>query len=376
MNARALIPLIAGLGIGGLALKLGLDFVQRARGAQSADTQVLVAQQDIPRWVTIDDNMLNEVVFPAKAVPPGAFVDREELVGRVLRMATPGGVPILESMLLPPGAKPGLVVPKGFRAVAVKIDEGSGVDYHLEPGCRVDVIGYFSVRKGGETQMVAQTILKDIEVGAVGPQLSSAGNSEKDESAKVDSRRQQKVRAVTLFVKPGKVPTLHMAEQRGKIKLAMRGSDEDTPSEGTYSVSWDELLGGKQQPQRPASAESGGLLGGLMSMISKSQPQPAPLLEPPLPEPGAPARPTLAWVMRVWNGDEMRRLGWHGLDSFEAIDLTQAVQLKAESKAPSSSGASAGRADGSTGADRSPLPVQPADGAEDHVDPEPEELDE
>jgi len=377
MNRRALIPLIAGLGVGGLALKLGLDFVQRAKGAQGTNVQVWVAHQDIPRWVTVDETMLKGVVFPVKTIPPGAFANQDKLVGRVLRMGAPGGLPILESMLLPPGAKPGLVVPEGYRAVAVKIDEGSGVDYHLQPGCRVDVIGYFSVRKGGETQMIAQTILENIEVGAVGPQLSSASFSEGDESRKNDSRRQQKVRAVTLFVKPEKTPLVHMAEQRGKIKLALRGGKEGASSEGMFSVSWDELLSGKQPPNKPAKGEPGGLLGGLMSMLAKSQPRPAPLVEPaPLPKPGAPAQPALAWVMRIWNGDEMHTLGWHGLDSIEAIDLTQATRSKAEEKAPPPAPRPAAQMDGSTQASAALAPAQPGDATEEPKDPEPEELNE
>jgi pilus assembly protein CpaB len=366
MNRSALIPLIAGLGIGGLALKLGFDFVKRAKGAQGANTQVWVAHQDIPRWVAIDETMLKGAVFPANAVPPGAFAEQEKLVGRVLRMAAPGGLPILESMLLPPGAKPGLVVPEGYRAVGVKIDEGSGVDYHLQPGCRVDVIGYFSVRGGGVTRTIARIILENVEVGAVGPQLSAVSPTAEEQSGKKDSHRQKKVRAVTLFVKPNEVPQLHMAEQRGKIKLAMRNADDAGSSGEAPWLTAEEFLG-DDQPAEPDDDGPVGLASDLISKLAHSQ-------APPPPPPQAPAKPALAWVMRIWNGNQMHKLGWHGLDSIDVIDLTVAAQSEVEKEGPLSARSPAAQTDRATQANEEP--ALSGDGTEEPKDPEPEELNE
>lgn len=364
MNARALIPLIAGLGVGGLALKLGLDFVQRAKGAQDTNAQIWIAQQDIPHWMMVDEEMLSEMAFPVKAIPQGAFADKDKLVGRVLRVAAPGGLPILESMLLPPGAKPGLVVPKGYRAIAVKIDEGSGVDYHLQPGCRVDVIGSFAVRKGGENRMIARTILENVEVGAVGPQLTAVNPTAEEQSGKKDSRRQKKVRAVTLFVKPDKAPLLHMAEQRGKIKLAMRNYGDVEGSGKATRVTAEELYG--EEPAQSAGGGSDGLLSKLGKMFGQFKPPAAPVVEPLPAEPKAsqPAQPALAWVMRIWNGDEMRTLGWHGLDSIDAIDLTQAVRSKAKKEGPPPAPSPPAQTDGATQVSEEPAPAQPGDGTE------------
>ena len=366
MNARALIPLIAGFGVGGLALKLGLDFVQRAKGAQDTNAQIWIAQQDIPHWMMVDEEMLSEMAFPVKAIPQGAFSNKDKLVGRVLRVAAPGGLPILESMLLPPGAKPGLVVPKGHRAVAVKIDEGSGVDYHLQPGCRVDVIGSFAIRKGGENRMIARTILENVEVGAVGPQLSPTGSTGEQKSGRKDSGRQKKVRAVTLFVKPDKAPLLHMAEQRGKIKLAMRNSDDAGSSDEAPWVTAEELLG-DDEPAEPGDGRPTGFAADLMSRLAKSQ-------APPPPE--GPVQPALAWVMRVWNGNQMHKLGWHGLDSIEAIDLTVAAPSKAEKEAPPPAPSPAAQTDGDTQVSEEQAPALPGDSTEEPKDPEPEELNE
>ena len=74
MNAKAMIPLVAGLGIGGVALKLGLSTVQKARaGQQTAPrVQVWVAKEDIPRGSKIQEDMLQSIPFPADVLPAGA----------------------------------------------------------------------------------------------------------------------------------------------------------------------------------------------------------------------------------------------------------------------------------------------------------------
>jgi Flp pilus assembly protein CpaB len=117
--------------------------------------------------------MLTPMAFPVKLVPASALKDKEQVIGRVPRVEAPAGLPILEEMLLAPGEPAGVHVPPGLRAVAVKIDEGSGVDFHLEPGCHVDVIGYFTVRDRNRQETVARTIIENVRVAAVGPRLSA-----------------------------------------------------------------------------------------------------------------------------------------------------------------------------------------------------------
>ncbi len=233
-----------------------------------------------------------------------------------------------------------------------------------QAGCRVDVIGYFSVRAPGGTRTIARTILENIEVGAVGPRLSPVSPTAEEQSGKKDTRRQKKVRAVTLFVRPDKAPLLHMAEPRGKIKLAMRNYGDVGGSDKGARVTAEELYG--EEPAQFAHAGSDGLLSRLGKMFGQFKPPAAPVIEPLPAEPKAsqPAQPALAWVMRIWNGDEMRTLGWHGLDSIDAIDLTAAVQSKAKKEGPPPAPSPPAQTDGATQVSEEPAPAQPGDGTE------------
>ncbi|MBL8879017.1 MAG: Flp pilus assembly protein CpaB [Phycisphaerales bacterium] len=325
MNVKAVVPLVAGLCIGGIALKMGLSSLQQAKGAQPNTVTLWALRADVPRGNAIDDSQLEARKFPANLVPAGAVTDKSQLTGRVLRTLAPAGVPVVESMLLPKDAKPGIWVKPGFRAVAVRIDESSGVDNHLEPGCRVDVVGYFSTRRSGKSEIIARTLIENVEVAAVGQRLTAAGEvAEKGEAGKKTSSTsaEKKVRAVTLLVKPEDVPSLHLAEQRGKIKLSMRGEGEAIGSAKPRSVAEDEVLG---LSSGDGKSGLGGLLGKFGSLFGgsaeKTDAKALATRQAPKPEakaePAPPPPPQHAWIMTISNGSDQVKLGWPSLTSID-----------------------------------------------------------
>jgi len=315
MNGKAIIPLVVGIGIAGLGAKMGLDYIRKAQASTGKTVELWTPVETIGRGASISEHMLRPMPYPAKLVPKGAVADKSKLVGRVPHTGAPAGVPILESMLLPPGALPGIHVPVGFRAVAVEINESSGVDNHLSPGCHVDVVGYFTTRKNNKASIIARTILEDVQVAAVGAQIApTAPSAEEDASSK--KRRPEKARAVTLLVKPEQVPILHMAEQRGKIKLSMRGSEDAAFAEAAEPMDEDQLLG----VEKPA--EPSGLAEMVRSFFGAFNEQPE--AEPAAAEPAPPAPPEetkYAWVMTVYNGERRSMLGWSVKDPFQAIEI-------------------------------------------------------
>ena len=325
MNVKAFIPLIAGLCIGGFALKVGLDTLKKAKGAQTETAQIWAAKVDIPRGIAISAEMLSPVDFPQKLVPAGAFPNKDKLIGRVPRIEAPAGLPVLAGMLSPLGTPTGVSVPPGYRAVAVKIDEGSGVDYHLEPGSHVDVVGFFSIQSGGKRETVARTLMENVQVAAVGDRLSTAALNEEDAKSNRSSR------AVTLLVRPDKVPVLHLAEQRGKIKLSMRNHEDEGEVGACEPISDGELinpfaLAATEQEVQPAEAETspqpsgmtgwlGGLFGPKASTDTPDEPV-AKVVTPPV-EPEPPADPP--WTVQVYRGDKLEVVQFQSAASRERV---------------------------------------------------------
>jgi pilus assembly protein CpaB len=330
MNAKALIPLVAGLAVAGIAGKLGLDYVRKAQANQVRKTVVLAAAVDIPRGAQITESMLTSITFPQGAVPPGAFADPNRLVGRVPRVVAPAGLPVLETMLSPKGTRPGVIVPPGMRAVAVKIDESSGVDNHLQPGCRVDVVGYFARRGGRGNETLARTLVENVEVAAVGERLSIGGTQGPEAGKDTPrSRTERPPRAVTLIVRPDDVPKLHLAEQQGKIKLSMRSYDEE-PSDEAPSVAMvtgTDVIGDDPAPSEDkTSTDAGG--NWLTRLVDRFVQKDRFTGLPPAdggtaPPPGPSAdRSRPKWTMVIMNGDHRRLLAWKDLNSIEPVELT------------------------------------------------------
>lgn len=330
MNPRTIVPLVAGLCIGGLALKLGWNSLKQAQGSPAPTVNVWAAREDIPRGTTIDESMLQTVAFPVKGVPASAIreKDKEQIVGRVPRVTAPGGLPVLDSMLLPAGARAGIFVKEGFRAVAVKVDESSSVDYHIEPGSHVDVVGFFTDPRGKRRETIARTLLENVEVAAVGQRIS-ADEEDKSKAKSGSSTSAKPARAVTLFVKPQDVPALLWAEQRGKLKLSMRGV-EDVGSVGTSVTAIEESILGpnpedqaeKEREAREAKSANSFLSRFLASAAAKPKPETIKATVKTAADPLAPpAAPKLAWRMRIIHGQGVSEFGWLAMDSIDRVEL-------------------------------------------------------
>ncbi len=235
MKGKAYIPLVVGLVVGVGAIKLTFDYVRKARGntTPGATVSVVRARAAIPMAVEITNEMVELVSVPKTLVPQGSFLKKEEVVGRVTNTMVPKEMVVTTGLLAPKGTAPGIEarIPAGYRAVAVKIDESSGVAFHVKVGSRVDVVAVMTIQRDRGQETISKTILTDIEVGAVGQDLSSH-----TEKGAVTSK------SVTLLVKPEDVPKLHLASQRGKILLAMR-NQVDMSSRAMAETTEKNLLG-------------------------------------------------------------------------------------------------------------------------------------
>lgn len=314
MNAKSLIPLVIGLGVGGYALKMVFDTVKRAQGAKPETVNVWTAREDIPRGTSIDETSIQAVEFPANAVPEGAFQVKEDLLGRVPRITAPANLPILEPMLLPPGSNAGLWVRPGFRAVSIKIDESSGVSNLLQPGSRVDMIGYFKTTRGGRRETISRTLIENVEVAAVGARINIA--------VEVDGKKRgvKPARAVTLFVRPESVTKIHLAEQMGKIKLSMRNSDDGAVRDVDDRSTENDVLG--LPAQAVQVADNGSLLDKFKAMFAKQKGEMDAKLKALAQKPGPLSQPSTFTVepvhtMVIVNGSKRSVLGWSSMDSTE-----------------------------------------------------------
>lgn len=300
MKNRAIIPLVIGLTVGLIAVKLSVDVVQKARAGNNNESllSVVVAQQLIPMGAEIKPGMLSVTKTSKNLAPQGSSDDPKKLAGRVVRTQIPKGVPVIEEMLAAAGTPAGMasLVPSGYRAVAVKVDEDSSVAGFLKPGCRVDVAAVLSVRPtNGPSETISKIILQDITVGAVGQSLTGEGDSATNLS-----------RSITLLVKPEEVAVLHLAASQGKLRLAMRHY-EDVGASARESVSRESELDPGAPGKESKKSDEGGLLSGLVKLFQRDEAKntseaPKPAWVAQMAQRGEPAQVTLPYTVTVFNG--------------------------------------------------------------------------
>lgn len=182
---------------------------------------VAVASADIPWGTPLADKVVRIVRYPEEGVPAGHFKDFSSLNGRVVLTNLKKNEPILESKLAPIDIKTGgvsAVMDPNKRAMAVKVNEIVGLPGFVQPGDRVDVMATFDDPRGkkkdggGSRDEVTKVVLENTLVLAIDTQMERAAGEEKPTPVKV----------ITLEVSIEEAEKLAMAENGGKLRLALR----------------------------------------------------------------------------------------------------------------------------------------------------------
>jgi pilus assembly protein CpaB len=130
------------------------------------------------------------------------------------------------------------VVPAGMRAIAVSVDEITGVGGLILPGDRADVIAVISDQADANNPINrVVTVLQDVEVLAVAQSAQepvppadeeAAAQAETDGASTTsgqlpeDAAPQPSARTVTLALTPEQVQLLALVQEEGSIYLSLR----------------------------------------------------------------------------------------------------------------------------------------------------------
>ncbi|HAG07474.1 MAG TPA: Flp pilus assembly protein CpaB [Peptococcaceae bacterium] len=222
MKNRVLLVLAVLFGLAAAAgTFLYLNHVKQAYRLSGQYRPVVVAQARIPPRTAITRAMVSLKEVPAEYVHPDAVTDLEAVVGKITGAEIARGEQVLKARLLRGDEqKEGLagVVPPGKRAVAVAVNDVSGVGGALRKGDKVDIVGTLDTDRGAVTTMV----LQGIEVLAVNDAGRPAAASEGLGTH----------RTVVLAVTPQEALPLVLATEEGRIRLLLRSPQDG----GTVSL--------------------------------------------------------------------------------------------------------------------------------------------
>lgn len=240
---KILVLVLAGAGLFGLLALLSLGKGSSDASAENL-SDLVIAKIEIPLGTVLNPDHVEKVSVPKAAMPELAFGKAEDLIGRVSINAIGPREPLTEYRLAPKGSLAGLaaLVPEGYRAMAVKVDDEAGVAGLLSPGMLVDIISVVrdSSGQGGST---AKVVLQNIKVLATGQNMATPKEQVTPES----------VKSVTLLVTPAEAEKLVMAAHETRLRLIVRNMS-DVDSVKTSGIKRQGLLSGDGVQELPKSS--------------------------------------------------------------------------------------------------------------------------
>ena len=240
VRTRSLVLLFLALASGVAAAWLSLSYLRRETqpllNPTASAGKAVVAAKDLAVGSVLTEQDVRVIDWPGNAVPAGLIATPQDAIGRGLMSAVRLNEPLLEVKLAPRGAGGGLnvIIEPGKRALALRVDDVTGVAGFVQPNSRVDVL--LTMTAPGGTEVSTKAILQNVEALAIGQttQTNAQGQA-------------QVVPVVTVLVTPEQAETLALASNQGRIQMAMRNQLDTLPIK-TTGTRVSALLG----PVRPA----------------------------------------------------------------------------------------------------------------------------
>jgi pilus assembly protein CpaB len=243
-NKRFLIVLGGALLFGTLAAISVSRYLSSAQAYTKNLNNVVVAKVPIPLGTKIIPEQLTVVQFPRESMPDGVFDSVDKLVGRVAVINIAAREPVTDAKLAAEGTAGGLsaVIPEGYRAITVKVDDVVGISGFIQPGAMVDVVVVIDPAENSSNQdPISKTVLQNIKVLANGQNIDQPKNE----------REANSVKAITLQVTPEQAEKLVLAANEGKLQLVMRNSTDQGDTQ-TTGINKRTLLSGEHAMPAPS----------------------------------------------------------------------------------------------------------------------------
>ncbi|PHZ84871.1 Flp pilus assembly protein CpaB [Paremcibacter congregatus] len=189
-----------------------------------------IKQEDMV-WQSWPDESVHE-----SYIQQDAEVTPESFLGAVLKTNIAAGEPILSGRLVKPGNRGFMaaVLPKGKRAISIRINATSGNAGFVFPGDRVDILLTHQIETSGteKTARISETVLKNVRILAI--------NQSTDNPTHTPAVGQ----TATLEVTPKEAEKVSLIKNMGELTLILRslGPDENDVQQTAgddRTITWD-----------------------------------------------------------------------------------------------------------------------------------------
>jgi Flp pilus assembly protein CpaB len=166
---------------------------------------VVVAARHLDRGSAIEasDVRISEARMPVGM--KGTLLKTDDVVGATLLDSVKEGEPITQLRL---ASRESSEVPKGMRAVSIRVTDSTGLVSAIRPGARVDVQAVY----GRDTTFQVRTILQNVEILNVSP--------------RTESREGSALPVATVLIPPQEEDALALADSGAHVRLALRNAQD------------------------------------------------------------------------------------------------------------------------------------------------------
>jgi len=205
------------------------DRPQEVAAPQIDTVDVLVANANINMGQSLKRNELKWQTWPKDAARSGYITKKSQpdalnkLQGTLANSQILAGEPINKAKLVlsEQSGFMSIVLPKGKRAISIRISPETGAGGFILPNNRVDVLQIRKTRtaSGQDSGVVVSTVLNNVLVRAI------------DQAwAEKDGKQVLIGKTATLELTPDETETLTLAEAEGKLTLALRSLRDSDPA--------------------------------------------------------------------------------------------------------------------------------------------------
>ena len=257
MKSKSVVLMIVSLGFG-LIAAIGISQVMGKGGKGEATIergQVLVAAVDLNHGDDLNEETVKIEHWPVEVIPETAARSFDDIKHKKIATRLSKTLPIMLNDTKNASEIDRVVIPRGFKLVAIKVSAEDSINGLLQPGDRVDLIGVVSVKAADPTtgkitnQTVSETFMKNVEVYAVNGNINSGGPRESGGGNTI----------VGVLVTEKQSELIVLGQKEAKLRLVMRGEADDFGDSDNEIVDYNDfyqsVYGGKDSTEVAATDE-------------------------------------------------------------------------------------------------------------------------
>ncbi len=183
---------------------------------------IIVAGKELMAGVKITEADLTTKELTVQTLPKEYISNPKFIIGKFPKSTISTEEVITEEKLISEVQRTGLqtIIPKGYRAITIRVNDITSVGGYLNPGDRVDILSVVDSGRKSSHSLLSKSILQNVLIIAVGDMIYDPNILPENTTAP------KQFNQVTLALSPVDSQKLALANVRGEVRLLLRSYND------------------------------------------------------------------------------------------------------------------------------------------------------